>query len=122
MAKKKRNTVDTDIESLTLREIFEDPDGDGDSKSWLLGAIKSAAQDARVDLKTFIARAVEHFRDQHYEELASNPQGAFRIPAEAEDVEVERIDATIAYLDPTPERNPYSPGFRPDIALGTNEE
>lgn len=119
MAKKKRSTVNAvdEIESFTLREVFENPDGDADSKGWLLVAARCAAQDARVDIKTFITRAVDHFWDQHRHELAAN-RDAYRIPTEEEDEESNRISRAIGYMDPRPERNPFSQGFRPDIALG----
>jgi hypothetical protein len=120
MAKAKRTTKQRssnstnaaeDIESLTLREVFEDPDANGDSKLWLLGATEMAARDAGVDLNTFITRAVDHFRAEHYDELKANPKEAFRIPTKEEDHESNQISMTIGYLDPQGGRNLHSPQF-----------
>lgn len=116
MAKKQRSTND-DTRDATIRDLFELPDAEGDSKGYILTWAETLAHEAKVDFRALITRALYHFLNDHAGEFRVNPE-AFRIPTEAEDDEAERISMAIGYLDPSPERNFYSPGFRPDLALG----
>jgi len=84
-------------EQVTLHDLFEASDEDGDSKGWLLCKAECIAQDANVSLRTVITRAVNRFFEDHHREFIDNPED-FRIPTMEESESVGRI---LRSIDPS---------------------